>query len=132
MPSQPDLIVWESSVRTLDPHLPACTAVAVKDGLITATGDNDSIRAMRGPGTNLIDGRGIALVPGLTDAHIHPLMGTIRTQGADLFDANGLDDIHQRLVAERERVARTPGCKGGDSTTSLLKTLAFVALSSMR
>ena len=42
--------------------------------------------------------------PGLTDSHIHPLMGTIRTQGADLFDATSLDDIRQRLLAERERV----------------------------
>jgi hypothetical protein len=112
MPSQPDLIVWGSSVRTLDPHLPACTAVAVKDGLITATGDDDSIRAMRGLGTNLIDGRGIALVPGLTDAHIHPLMGTVRTQGADLFDTNSLDDIRQRLAAERERVGPNAWVQG--------------------
>lgn len=104
MPSQPDVIIWGAHVRTLDPHLPICTAIAVKDGAISATGDDDAIRAMRGPGTRLIDGRGIAFVPGLTDAHIHPLMGTIRTQGADLFDATSLDDIRQRLVTERDRV----------------------------
>ena len=104
MPSQPDLIIWGAHVRTLDPRLPGCTAVAVKDGAIAATGDDDSIRAMRGPGTRLIDGRGVAFVPGLTDAHIHPLMGTIRTQGADLFDATDLDDIRGRLITERDRV----------------------------
>src|SRR5215203_7249061 len=112
MPSQPDLIIWGEYVRTLDPHLPACTAIAVKDGAIVATGDNDAIRAMRGPGTRLIDGRGIAFVPGLTDAHIHPLMGTIRTQGADLFDAMSLDDIRQRLITERNRLGPNAWVQG--------------------
>jgi predicted amidohydrolase YtcJ len=105
MPNHPELIVWGAHVRTLDPALPACSAVAVRDGAIVATGDDDQVRAMRGPGTELIDGRGIAFVPGLTDSHTHPLMGTIRTQGADLFDATTLDDIRRRLVRQRERVA---------------------------
>ena len=104
MPAQPDMIIWGSHFRTLDPDLAVCSAVAIKDGLVTATGNDDTIRAMRGPGTRLVDGRGIAFVPGLTDSHIHPLMGTIRTQGADLFDATDLDDIRRRLLAERERV----------------------------
>src|SRR5215212_12149434 len=104
MPAQPDTIIWGSRFRTLDPDLPACSALAIKDGLVTATGDDATIRAMRGPGTRMVDGRGIAFVPGLTDSHVHPLMGTIRTQGADLFDAPSLDDIRRRLRAERERV----------------------------
>jgi predicted amidohydrolase YtcJ len=104
MPAQPDTIIWRSRFRTLDPDLPTCSAVAVKDGLVAATGDDDMIRALRGPGTRMIDGRGMAFVPGLTDSHIHPLMGTIRTRGADLFDATSLDDIRGRLGSERERV----------------------------
>ena len=104
MPAHPDSIVWGARIRTLDAALPTCSAVALKDGHILATGDDDTIRAMRGPGTALIDGRGVAFVPGLTDAHIHPLMGTIRTQGADLFTAGSLDDIRARIAREGERV----------------------------
>jgi predicted amidohydrolase YtcJ len=88
----------------MDPRLPECSALAVKDGVILATGDDDSIRAMRGQGTRVIDARGIAFVPGLTDSHIHPLMGTVRTQGADLFHAQTLDEIRSRLAREREKV----------------------------
>jgi predicted amidohydrolase YtcJ len=102
MPDHPDLIVWGARVRTLDPDLPTCGAVAIKNGLIAATGDDDAIRAMRGPGTRLIDGRCIAFTPGLTDSHIHPLMGTLRTQGADLFAAKSLAEIRARLARERE------------------------------
>ncbi len=112
MPAQLDLIIWGSRVRTLDPDLATCSAVAIKDGFVIATGDDDSIRAMRGSGTQLVDGRGIAFVPGLTDSHIHPLMGTIRSQGADLFDAVSLDDIRGRLVAERERIGSDGWVRG--------------------
>jgi predicted amidohydrolase YtcJ len=104
MSGQPDLIVWGAHIRTLDPDLPRCSAIAGKDGVIVATGDDDTIRAMRGPGTRMIDGRGVAFVPGLTDSHIHPLMGTIRTRGADLFDARTLPEVLARVTRERERV----------------------------
>ncbi len=112
MPAQPELIIWGARIRTLNSDQATCSAVAIKDGLISATGDDDTIRAMRGPGTRLVDGRGIAFVPGLTDAHIHPLMGAIRTQGADLFDATGLDDIRGRLLVERERVSSNGWVRG--------------------
>jgi len=52
----------------------------------------------------MIDGRGIAFVPGITDSHIHPLWGAASTQGADLFAAATLDDLRSSLRVERERV----------------------------
>ena len=38
-------------------------------------------------GTEIIDARGAAVVPGLIDAHQHPFWGAEASQGADL---NGL------------------------------------------
>ena len=105
MAAQPDMIIWGSCIRTLDPDLATCSAVAIKNGFVAATGDDDAICALRGPGTQMVDGRDIAFVPGLTDSHIHPLMGTFfRGQGIYLFDATSLDDVRRRLIAERDRV----------------------------
>jgi predicted amidohydrolase YtcJ len=112
MASQPELIIWGAQIRTLDPQLPRCSAVAIKDGVIVATGDDESIRVMRGPGTEVIDGREIAFVPGLTDSHIHPLMGTLRTQGADLFAATSIDEIRACLSAERDRLGPEAWLRG--------------------
>jgi predicted amidohydrolase YtcJ len=67
---------------------------------------------MRGAGTAVVDGRGVAFVPGLTDSHIHPLMGALRSQGADLFDATTIDAIRERLAGERERVGREGWVRG--------------------
>ena len=44
-PRNQTLIIWGSHIRTLDPDLPTCSAVAIKDGLVIATGDDDTIRA---------------------------------------------------------------------------------------
>ena len=91
MSSEPDLIIWGAHFRTLDDRQPFCTAVAVKDGVIVSTGDDDAVRALRGAGTQVIDGRGIAFVPGLTDSHLHPISSSIATRGVDLFDAVTLE-----------------------------------------
>src|SRR3954465_5695853 len=103
MPAQPDLILWGAQMRTLDPDLPSCTAVAIKDGLILRTGDDDSLLAMRGPGTAVVDARGTAFVPGLTDSHIHPLLGAIQTRGVNLYDAGDLSELRARIARQRQR-----------------------------
>jgi predicted amidohydrolase YtcJ len=112
MPAHPDLVIWGARVRTLDRELPECSALAVKDGVILATGDDDTIRAMRGAGTKVIDGRDIAIVPGLTDSHVHPLMGTLRTQGADLFHAQTLVEIRSGLARERDKTGADDWVQG--------------------
>ena len=86
MPAQPELILWGAQFRTLDPDLPACSAVAMKVVSIVRTGDDESILAMRRPGTTVVDARGTTFVPGLTDSHIHRLPGAVQTRGVDLFD----------------------------------------------
>ena len=98
-----DLVVLGAAVRTLDPARPQATAVAVRDGLIVAVGDDAEVRAHAGPRTEVVDGRGIALVPGLTDSHIHPFHGSDGTRGADLNGLRTLDEVRGALAAERAR-----------------------------
>jgi predicted amidohydrolase YtcJ len=98
-----DLAVLGADIRTLDPDRPHATAVAVRDGLIVAVGDDDEVRAHTGRATELVDGRGMALVPGLVDSHIHPFHGTDGTRGADLNGLRTLDEVRAALGAERAR-----------------------------
>jgi predicted amidohydrolase YtcJ len=100
-----DLAILGAAIRTLDPARPSATAVAVRDGLITAVGDDAEVREHTGPGTELIDGRGMAVVPGLVDSHIHPFHGTDGTRGADLNGLRTLDEVRGALAAERARCA---------------------------
>jgi predicted amidohydrolase YtcJ len=101
-----DLVLVNGRVRTLDPERPQATAVAIDGGTIAAVGDDAEVRELAGASTEVIDLGGAALVPGITDSHMHPFMGAVDARGADLTDAATLEDV-RRLVAE-ERARCTP------------------------
>ena len=42
-------------------------------------------------------------MPGLVDSHIHPFHGTLLTRGVDLRSARTIDEVRDRLRAERDR-----------------------------
>ena len=98
-----DLAVLGARVRTLDPGRPFASAVAIAGGRIVAVGNDDEVRAACRAGTELVDGRGMAIVPGLTDSHSHPFVGALETRGADLAGAATVDEVRSRLAAERRR-----------------------------
>ncbi len=99
MHSPIETIIVNAKVRTLDPGQPFAEAVAVGHGAILAVGSNAEIRELGGS-ARVIDLDGAALVPGLTDSHVHPLMGALDTIGADLLDANTWDDVLHGLRTE--------------------------------
>ncbi|MGW9450960.1 amidohydrolase [Streptomyces sp. NPDC055632] len=99
--SAPDLVLVDARVRA--PELTGHTAVAVRDGLITALGTDAEARAWAGPGTETVDLAGATLVPGLTDAHSHPVWGLEMTAGTDLSAVTDLDGLRAGLRAAERR-----------------------------
>jgi predicted amidohydrolase YtcJ len=85
------------------------TAMAVTAGRITYVGDDVGVRAFTGPGTRVHDLHGRRVLPGLVDAHIHPI---------DIVDLGDCDLKAQALtLAElvkrgRACVARRPPAPG--------------------
>ncbi|WP_328365903.1 amidohydrolase [Streptomyces sp. NBC_00445] len=97
-----DLILAGAKIRTLDPGRPYATAVAVRDGLIAAVGDESDVRDWRGPGTEVVRLEGAHLVPGLVDAHSHPVWGLDMATGVDLSGVADLAGLRAALgSAER-------------------------------
>jgi predicted amidohydrolase YtcJ len=103
MRSSAHLAVLGARIRTLDPAQPWATAVAMRAGTIVAVGDDASVRAACDASTEVLDGRGISLVPGLVDSHQHPLMGADHTAGADLAGLSTLEEVRAALAVERAR-----------------------------
>ncbi|MFQ6059566.1 MAG: amidohydrolase, partial [Anaerolineae bacterium] len=66
-----DLVLTGGKIITVDARDSIAQAVAVKDGLIQAVGDDEAIRALVGERTKVIDLGGKAVTPGLIDAHNH-------------------------------------------------------------
>jgi predicted amidohydrolase YtcJ len=103
-----DGAVIGAHVRTLDPERPLAEALAWRDGELVAVGDVSEVRRHVGADTELVDGTGLTVLPGLVDSHLHPFVGTLRTRGIDLRSALTLDEVRSQLVTERAR------CEPGD------------------
>ena len=103
---QADLAILGASIRTLDPGAPARErASRCATGSSSRSATTRRCASTPARRTELLDGDGITLVPGLVDSHIHPFRGTDGTRGADLGGLRTLDEVRGALAAERARCA---------------------------
>ncbi len=101
---QADLILTGATVITIDPERPRAEAIAVRGGRVLAVGTEDDVRALRGPGTEVLNLPGKTVVPGFHDAHNHMLsfgmqLGTVSLR---------LPTVEDIVAALRERAAQQP------------------------
>jgi predicted amidohydrolase YtcJ len=69
------LVVRNAKIFTGDAARPDATAVAIRDGVFAAVGDDATIAPLVGPGTRVIDALGRRVIPGLNDSHLHVIRG---------------------------------------------------------
>lgn len=100
-----ELILAGGSVITVDPEVPNGQAVAIRAGRVLAVGSDNDIRALAGPGTEVIELDGRVVIPGFIEGHGHFLgLGDARMI-LDLQAATSFDEIVDqvaRAVAEAE------------------------------
>ncbi|MGW0186306.1 amidohydrolase [Streptomyces sp. NPDC003362] len=101
-----DLVVRNAKIHTGDPGRPQAQAVAVRDGRITAVGDDQDMAAHVGAGTKVVDALGRRVIPGLNDAHLHVIRGGLNYVLELRWD--GVRSLRQGLAMLREQAARTP------------------------
>ena len=68
-----DAVYFNGKIVTLDLAETTVSGVAVKDGKILKVGSSDEMKKLAGDSTRLIDLGGKTVVPGLIDAHCHPM-----------------------------------------------------------
>ena len=66
---------------------PVAQGVAVAGGRVVAVADDDDVRALAGPSTDVVDLAGGLLTPGFQDAHVHPVHAGALMLQCDLQDA---------------------------------------------
>ena len=69
--AEPDLVVYNAKVYTMDPATPRAEAFAVSGGRFVAIGSTSAIRALAGRRTQTFDAKQMSIVPGFTDTHNH-------------------------------------------------------------
>lgn len=101
-----DLILLDGNIITQDPTRPRAQALAARDGLIVATGDNDVVRSLAGPATTVLPVGGRTVIPGLNDSHQHPTRAG-RFYAAELR-WDGVRSLQQGLDRIRAAARVTP------------------------
>ena len=74
---EPDLIVRNANVCTVDARLPRAQAFAVRGSRYIAVGTNAEIAALANKGAQVFDAQGMTIVPGFIDCHNHPVGETL-------------------------------------------------------
>ena len=100
---EPDLVLYNGIVRTLDHRQPVSSAVAIWGDRIVALGDDDLRFAVSDAGAAInLDGR--LVLPGFIDGHIHFVEFALRRQRLDLSGVTSLKAALQRVKAAVEEL----------------------------
>jgi predicted amidohydrolase YtcJ len=92
--SQPaDILIRNARVYTVDETQPWAEAVAVRGNRIVFVGSAAEADSWRGPQTEVIDGAGRTLLPGLIDSHFHLLWGSLKLDDLPLWDVEDMDQL---------------------------------------
>ena len=81
-----DIVLLNGGIYTVDADRNWVEAMAIRDGVILATGRNDSIASLIEPTTTVIDLAGGMALPGFHDTHTHPLEGGYLMRQCDLLE----------------------------------------------
>jgi len=91
-----DLIVHHAVVYTADNQMNIEDALAVKDGKFVAVGSNDEI-LKNYRAANMVDAQGLAVFPGLIDAHCHFLGLGLNLNQAQLAGTQSFAEVLARV-----------------------------------
>jgi hypothetical protein len=106
MEANPDHILYNGRLSTLDRSLPNATALAIADGVIVAVGDDREIVALARSGTDLIDLRRRRVIPGLNDSHTHLIRGGLNYNMELRWE--GVPSLADALRLLKDQAQRTP------------------------
>lgn len=104
---EPDIILYNGDIWTVDDQLPRAQAIAISDGRIFAIGSNDDVLPLASAGTRKIDLGWKTVFPGFNDAHSHPIYSGVSHLKKVDCDKDSIEAIQQAI---RERALKSaPG-----------------------
>ncbi len=99
-----DTIFYNGNICTLDKAYPVCSAVGIKNGIITALGEGEEVLNLAGEETEKIDLAGAFAAPGFVDSHMHFIFYAMGKRNLDLSHVKSLKEA-LALCGEKARSA---------------------------
>nr|WP_294943253.1 amidohydrolase [uncultured Mucilaginibacter sp.] len=102
-----DLIIYNGKIATMARPGEFKQAIAVKNGLILATGSTQAIfKAYKNNTTKLVNAAGKTVIPGLNDSHMHAIREGLNFNMELRWD--GVKTLKRAMEMLKEQAARTP------------------------
>jgi predicted amidohydrolase YtcJ len=117
----PQIVLTNGYVITLDEKGTIAESVAIQDNKILRVGTNRETRGLVGPGTKVIDLDGRALVPGLTDPHLHLIGAGLAALREFRIPSTSVADVLERVREMASKKRRGEWLIGGDVRFAHLK-----------
>lgn len=95
-----DVVFRDGVVHTVNPNQPKAQAIAIADENILFVGSNSEVDMLIGPDTRVVELQGRTVLPGLVDAHVHPIGGALKNLYQCNFPFSANPDEIQSTVAE--------------------------------
>lgn len=70
-PLNPDMVLFNGKIITVDQDFSLAEAIAIKDARIIGVGSSADLKKLAGKNTQLLDLKGATVLPGINDAHCH-------------------------------------------------------------
>ena len=95
-----DLVARGGLVYTVNDDQPAAEAIAVRGKNIVFVGSDDGVAAYVGPNTRVVELEGRMLMPGIVDAHVHQIGGSLQNLYQCNFPFSATPEEIQAKVAD--------------------------------
>lgn len=102
---EPELILFNGDIWTVDPDQPRAQAIAVIGEKLFAVGSDNDVLHLAGPRTRKVDLGRKTVLPGFNDAHAHPCESGTEHLHKVACDSDSISRIQAAL---RERAQKTP------------------------
>jgi predicted amidohydrolase YtcJ len=108
------LAIINGKIWTGNRNRPLAEALAVSEDRIIAIGNTYEIKQLIHNETDIIDAKGLFVIPGFTDSHLHFLEGGIHMTSVQLRDARSPQEFTARIAAFVKQVPVGTWITGGD------------------
>jgi predicted amidohydrolase YtcJ len=97
-------ILYNGSIYTLDPAQPRAQAIAIRDGRVLLAGSEGKVYAATGGRAETINLQGRAVIPALTDAHVHLTFHALAQRNVQLDGVDSIDEALARIAAAAKKL----------------------------
>lgn len=104
MNETPDLVLFNAQIITVDKAFSVKEAVAVKEGRIVFVGSRSDLKNQFSPARREMDLKGLTVIPGVIDSHVHVLGIGLERQKVSLARAESISDVLDILKTECQRL----------------------------